>query len=178
MQSNITLAVAAVATITQVVSEINVITNTIAAAVTEQSASTGEILNAVVKSSERVNLITQEIGEIADNSQNTARSIAEASKGINEIARSATEISIATNEAAQNVDKLSMMFQNTENTTLEMSRESALLSDSLGEMNTLNTAAAGIVVNIGDNANSCSQIAQGMKNLLLTMKGRKAEDGG
>ena len=53
MQFNITCAVGSMETITDVTKEITHITNTIAAAVTEQSAITGEISNSIVRASQK-----------------------------------------------------------------------------------------------------------------------------
>ena len=60
--------------ITEVIGEITQITNTIAAAVTEQSAVTGDISNATSVAAEKVNNITVEITDVASHSQSVTRS--------------------------------------------------------------------------------------------------------
>lgn|GEM_PF-382083 len=170
MQSNMSGAVKAVGTITEVIAEINVITNTIAAAVTEQSASTGEILNAVVKSSERVNQITNEISEIAANSQSTATSISEASEGIKEIARSATEISTASNEAAQNLDRVSVMVQNVQKVSEEITKESEEITSSVIEVSTMSSAVALGASKTADFANHLAEVSKKLERLVKQFK--------
>jgi methyl-accepting chemotaxis protein/NAD-dependent dihydropyrimidine dehydrogenase PreA subunit len=93
MQNNMTNAVNAMGTILEVIDEMSSITNTIAAAVSEQSAVSGNISNAVVVAAEKVNLITEKIKDIALSSQDAAKSIYEASIGINDLALTASELS-------------------------------------------------------------------------------------
>lgn len=93
MQQNMSDAIAAMGTISQVIDEMSSITNTIAAAVAEQSAVSGSISNAVVDAAKKVSLITEKTGSIATSSHNAAKSIAEASIGIRELALSASKLS-------------------------------------------------------------------------------------
>jgi methyl-accepting chemotaxis protein/NAD-dependent dihydropyrimidine dehydrogenase PreA subunit len=92
MQNNMSNAVSAMATILEVIDEMSSITNTIAAAVSEQSAVSGNISNAVVVAAEKVNLITEKIRDIAVSSQNAAISISEAAVGIKDLASTASEL--------------------------------------------------------------------------------------
>ena len=108
MRGNMTNAVKAMETITTVISEITDITNTIASAVTEQSAATGSISSAVIRAAERVNEITREIEDVALNTENAATGIKEASKGVVEIAHSTSELSIASTEVAKNTESASL----------------------------------------------------------------------
>lgn len=92
MQDNMSEAVNAMGTVSQVIEEITGITNTIAAAVAEQSAVAGDISNAVVTAAERVNLITAQMKDIAENSHKASISISEASTGIKELSATASEL--------------------------------------------------------------------------------------
>lgn len=94
MQNNMSDAVSAMGTIIEVIDEMTSITNTIAAAVSEQSAVSGNISNAAVAAAEKVSLITEKTRDIAISSQNAAKSIAEASVGVKELASTATELSV------------------------------------------------------------------------------------
>ncbi|OPX88729.1 methyl-accepting chemotaxis protein [Pelotomaculum sp. PtaB.Bin117] len=127
MQANMLGAVKAVETITQVIEEINGITNTIASAVTEQSATTGEISKSIILSAEKVNIITREIVDVAANSQDAANNISEISKGMQEIAHSANEISIAANDVAENTLKAS-------DKVTQIARDAAEISEGAGEI--------------------------------------------
>lgn len=93
MQDNMSGAVKAVETISKVIDEITKITNVIAAAITEQSAVSGDISNAIVTAAEKVNLITEQMKEIAENSKKASLSISEASSGIKELAATAADLS-------------------------------------------------------------------------------------
>jgi len=93
MQQNMADAVGAMATILLVIDEMSSITNTIAAAVSEQSAVSGNISNAVIVAAEKINMITERTGHIASSSQNAANSVLEATRGIKEIAVTASELS-------------------------------------------------------------------------------------
>lgn len=107
MKQNIENAVKAISTINNVIEETKTITNTIAAAVSEQSATTGQILNIVVQSSEKVNHINQEIMGIATNSQYSATSMSEAAKGVADIASAVVALSASANGAASDVEQVS-----------------------------------------------------------------------
>ncbi len=93
MQGNMENAVSAMATISDVIDEITKITNTIAAAVAEQSAVAGDISNAVVTAAEKVNQITEQMKNIASNSTKAFESISGTSMSIRELVASASEYS-------------------------------------------------------------------------------------
>jgi len=93
MQTNMSSAVDAMGTISQVIDEMSSITNTIAAAVAEQSAVSGGISEAVIDAASKVNLITEKTSYIAKNSHNAAQSVAEASNGIKGLAETASILS-------------------------------------------------------------------------------------
>ncbi|PKM94417.1 MAG: transcriptional regulator [Firmicutes bacterium HGW-Firmicutes-1] len=94
MQNNMADVVSAMGTIIEVIDEMTSITNTIAAAVSEQSAVSGNISGAAVTAAEKVNLITEKTRDIAVSSQNAAKSIAEAAVGIKDLASTASELSV------------------------------------------------------------------------------------
>ena len=93
MQKNMANAVNAMGTILHVIDEITKITCSIASAVAEQSAVSGDISNAIVTAAERMNLITDKISNIASSSQSAAENVFEASAGIKDIAQTAAELS-------------------------------------------------------------------------------------
>lgn len=93
MHENMKNAVSAMGTISEVIDEITKITNTIAAAIAEQSAVAGDISGAVVTAAEKVNLITEQMKSIATNSREAFESISETSSSIRDLVASATEFS-------------------------------------------------------------------------------------
>ncbi|HZJ83631.1 MAG TPA: methyl-accepting chemotaxis protein, partial [Clostridia bacterium] len=104
MQNNMGDAVGAVETINGVIQEITHITNSIAAAVTQQSAITGDISVSMLKAANEVNLIDGEIQDVDERSEDAAHNAGKASIGVQEIARSAQELSLAANEVAHSTD--------------------------------------------------------------------------
>ena len=71
-----------VETINKVIEETTQITNAIAAAVTEQSAITGEISTSILDAASEVNLISEEIQEVAEKSEGAAQNAGKASAGV------------------------------------------------------------------------------------------------
>lgn len=93
MQKNMSDAINAMGTISHVIDEMSSITNTIAAAVAEQSAVSGSISNSVVDAAKKVNMITEKTSYIATSSHNAAKSVFEAANGIKELASTTEKLS-------------------------------------------------------------------------------------
>ena len=142
MQGNMADAVAAVETINKVIEEITDITNTIAAAVTQQSAITGEISTLILNAAGEVNLISEEIQEVANKSQGAATNAGNASQGVQEIARSAQELTQAVNEVAYKTDESSNKMDQIAVATNEISRGVNEITISTQEINQASHEAA------------------------------------
>lgn len=134
MQEQMANVVAAVAEITEIIDETNKITNTIAAAVTEQSALTGQISLTTTEVAQQVNLISTEIGDIAENSQDAARSLSEASTGVRGIARSTAELSGAAGEIAENTENASVMVEEIARSSNDISIGGQEINESIQEI--------------------------------------------
>jgi methyl-accepting chemotaxis protein len=170
MQSNMSGVVKAVEDITEVIAEITIITNTIAAAVTQQSSTTGDILNAVVKASGKVNKITKEFEDVAANSKSMAISVSEASKGVNQIARSAQELSLASNEAAKNIDHLSTKVEDVAKAANEISEGSLEIDENIKEIDNSNTSSSQEVKNLSEAAKALSILANKLEGYVKRFK--------
>lgn len=170
MHGNMSGAVKAVETITEVIKEITSITNTIAAAVTEQSATTSEISSAIVKAAERVNQITGELGEIAANSQGVTKSISEASKGVKEIAHSAAELSTASSEVSRNTENATVKVQEVARTSKEISKGSIEISRNIQEISAASSEAASGASDTTNAAKKLSGIAHKLEELVSQFK--------
>ncbi len=170
MQGNMSGAVRAVETITEVIKEMISITNTIAAAVTEQSATTGEISSAIVRAAEKVNVISREIGDIAGNSQDASRSISESSKGVREIARSAAELSTASNEVAKNTEKSSAKLHEVALTSTEVSKGSNEIAHNIQEISVASNDTSTGAVETSNSAKDLSDIAKRLEALVKQFK--------
>jgi methyl-accepting chemotaxis protein len=158
MQGNMSSAVKAVGSITEVIREISLITNTIAAAVTQQSAIVGEISNSVVQASNKVNQITGDIGSIAENSGSMAESITSASRGVNEVARSAMELAKASNDASRSVDKVSSKVREVTIVSKQNSLEVMEISKNIHEI----TVSS---LNVSDIASQSSEYARVLSDI-------------
>lgn len=134
MQLNMSEAVAAVTAITAVIQEITGITNTIAAAVTQQSATTGDISHAAVSAAGRVTQISKEMQDVTQNARNVTRNVQESSKGVNEIARSATELSKASEDVAMNSERASANVYEISRTQQEMANQVTVISNNIQEI--------------------------------------------
>ncbi|MFZ5644108.1 MAG: methyl-accepting chemotaxis protein [Bacillota bacterium] len=172
MQNNMTSAVKAVQTITEVIEEIIDITNTIASAVTEQSASTGEISKSVILSAEKVSLITREIAEVAENARQAARNIDEASKGLQEVARSINDISMSANEANENTTRASERVALVARDASEISGGALEIMQRIEEINHLsNETAAGA----DETSMSAKKLAELTRQMDLKIKQFKVD---
>jgi methyl-accepting chemotaxis protein len=106
MQEDMSVAVSTVEVFLDIVNEMSTITNTIAAAVTEQTAIVSGISTTVLSTAGNVSDISNEIGNIAKNSQDVAQSVNDASSGVNNVANSVSELSMASNEISRSTESI------------------------------------------------------------------------
>lgn len=166
MQENMSGAVKAVETITEVIKEITGITGTIAAAVTEQSATTGDISNAVVRSAEKIGYMTREIVDTAANTQAVSRSLKEASKVVREIAHSISELSSASNEVAENTEKSSLKVSEVAATSNEISNGAIEIAKDIHEINEAHSLVSSKAIETSNSARELAEIGQRLEALV------------
>jgi len=106
MQDDMSVAVNTVEVFLTIINEMSLITNTIASAVTEQTAIVGNISGTVISAAGNVNDISNEINSIAKNSQAVSTSVNEASDGVNHVATSISELSSASNEISKSTESI------------------------------------------------------------------------
>lgn len=157
MQEQMAGVVAAVGVITEVIDESNKITNTIAAAVTEQSALTGEISLSTTEVAKQVNLISNEIGDIANNSRNAAGSLAEASDGVRGIARSTSELSGATGEIAENTENASVRVGDIAGSSRDIAMGAREINENIQE---ISTATEDTAIGAGRTSDAAAELAE------------------
>ena len=92
IQSDTKGAVAAIGQISQVIAQINDISNTIASAVEEQTATTNEIARNVAESSKGTAEIAENITSVAQSATNTSEGASSSQKAAQELARMAAEL--------------------------------------------------------------------------------------
>jgi len=170
MQTDMSEAVKATDAITDVIRGITQITNTIAAAVTEQSATTGDISNSIILAADRVNKITEEITAIANNAKNVAVNVAEAAKGVSEIARSASELSIASAEVANNTEKASAKVNDAARASEEIAKAANEISQSIVDISTASSETATGATQTSHAAKSLAELAQNLETLVKQFK--------
>lgn len=101
MQNKTTQAVSAIAKVSDIIKEINNITNNIATAVEEQTATTNEISRSVVFASQGTDEVTKNVQNLNVNiEQDVVRGIREAAKGAGEISMNIQGVGTAANQMA------------------------------------------------------------------------------
>jgi len=102
IQKQATTAVDAIKKITDIISEINSITNTIATAVEEQTSTTNEISRSVAGAAQGAADVSKNVQLLSDNiEKDVVVSVKEAAKGVNEISRNIQGVNIAAQETAK-----------------------------------------------------------------------------
>lgn len=170
MQNQMSSVVIAVAAITQIIGETNKITNTIATAVTEQSALTGEISGSTISAAEQVNRISSEIGDIAINSQNAVDSLLEASTGVKDMARSISELSEVANEIAKNTEIASSRVEDIARSSKEISIGTAEINENIQEISVSTEDTASGAAMTSDAAVQLAELAQRLDVLVKQFK--------
>lgn len=170
MQENMSEAVKASEDIMEVIEENTNITNMIASAVTEQSATTGEISKTVASASEKINLITEKIEYVANNSRDVSRSINEASRGVEEVARSSSEISQASNEVARNTEFATNRMNEISRISEEIASGSSDIAESMVEISTLSENTSEGAVNTSKSAEDLSNLSRKLEELIMKFK--------
>ncbi len=163
-------AVESVDLITNVIQEITGITSLIAAAVTQQSASTGDISNAVVAAAGQVNTITTRIEEIGYKMQDASLRTEETYRAVGEVARSVTELSEASGEVAQRTEQSSQNVSKIAASSLKISNDLAVINEDIEEIqkSSGDTATQADVVSLS--AQSLSKVAQQLEFLVEQFK--------
>ncbi len=103
MQTNTESAIQAIKSIVKVISEINSIMGTIAAAVEEQTATTNEISRSISKTATSANSMTESIQHTVQLEKEVSNNIDDVVKAAEAIAKDATEASTGTNAVAENI---------------------------------------------------------------------------
>lgn len=160
MRSRMNEAVISVEAISDVINEITELSNTIAAAVTEQSAVTGEISKSSLSGAEKVSEITEQIQDIALKSQSAVRSISEVSASAKEVARAVSELSVASNEVAQNAENSYRMVNEIAENSVEVSKGANEISATVSEISSSARDSARESESVNTAAKNLSEIAQ------------------
>ncbi|MFY9176893.1 MAG: methyl-accepting chemotaxis protein [Caldicoprobacterales bacterium] len=166
MQEQMANVVAAVGTISKTIDESNKISNTIAAAVTEQSTLTGEITQSTMSAAEQVNAISSEISDIASNARDAVKSLTEASAGVRDIARSTVELSDAANEIAESTEIASGRVEDIARSSREISLGTAEINENIQEINASTEDTASGATKTSDAAAQLAELAQDLEMLV------------
>lgn len=108
MQSTARDAVVAIAEITNIIREIDGISNSIAAAVEEQSATTSEIAGNIAGTARSASEVARSVQETAAGANEVSRNVQEAIGGGNEISRNINELATGSAVVAQNATEASL----------------------------------------------------------------------
>ncbi|GBF32104.1 methyl-accepting chemotaxis protein [Desulfocucumis palustris] len=170
MLENMSGAVGAVETISGVIEEITDITNTIASAVTQQSAATGEISKSVLLSAERVNVINREVSEVAENARQAAINIEETSKGLQDVAKSISELSSSASDASENTGRASEKVSLIARDAAEISREAGGIAANMQEISQSSIENADGANQASSSAHSLAEMARNMERQISEYK--------
>ena len=166
MQVNMSGAVKAMESITEVINEITMITGTIASAVTEQSATTGNISKAVITAAGEVSHITREIGEIAVNSQNVMKNLSDATSGVSEMASSSSGLSSAFLSIADSIETTAGKVKEVSRRIHSVSGGTREISQNIQEISVATGEAAADSAVSNNSAKGLLVIAQRMETLV------------
>lgn len=170
MQAVMGKSVMSVQNITGVITEIAGITSNIASAVTEQSATTGEISTSMIAAAEGVSLISREITELADNTENMALIVNQSSQGVGEIAVSASGISGTAEDLAQNTETASTrMAQMAENAS-RISQRASEIYEHIREISRVSVNSSSGAEETGRAARDLAELAKTMEVLVRRFK--------
>jgi methyl-accepting chemotaxis protein len=170
IQTGVSGAVKAVESISKVIEEITGITNTIAAAVTQQSATTGEISTSVAKVAENAHHITMEIGDIAAKAQIANESLHEAAGGVWAIASSAGEMSATFDFMADNTLKAIARIHQVSATLSEISKKADNISQNIQEINSASSDTSAGAYNTSSSARELTEISHQLGVLVRQFK--------
>ncbi|MBL7648108.1 MAG: Cache 3/Cache 2 fusion domain-containing protein [Candidatus Hydrogenedentes bacterium] len=151
MQSTARQAVVAIAEITEIIREIDGISNSIAAAVEEQSATTCEISNNVAGTARSASEVARSVQETATGANEVSRNVQEAINGGNEISRNigelasgssvvaqnATEAAVGMNSVAENVANVLLAAKQADQAARDTRESASSLATLASELNSL-----------------------------------------
>lgn len=102
MQTDTGAAVTAIAEIVDIISEVNNVFATIAAAVEEQNATVNEIARNVSDAAQGADAMSRNVKDAATGTVEISKNVQEATQGMNEITRNISELAAGSNEIAEN----------------------------------------------------------------------------
>ena len=170
MQQDMGNAVSSVKLITEVITQVQEITNAIAAAVTQQSATTGDISDTIVMAAERVSQITSRIENISSNAAQVLRSSSEAAKGVNEIARSSSELSEESDEVARSSETASEQMSELGRATSEIAQGTQEIGNNIIEIDGAAADTAKGATETSQSAQDLAGIAQELNDIMSQFK--------
>ena len=152
MYENMNEALKANVAINDIIKEITVITNTIAAAVTQQTAITGDIARASATAVEKSEVITKDIQQGAVNIHSASSNLNDASDGVRNIAASSKELSNFSKEISKNIGNLALKIDYIARAINEVSMGAKDISCNIGTI----SAASNNVTKTSEVANELS----------------------
>ena len=144
--------IGAIGEIVSVINEINSISNSIAAAVEEQTATTNEIAKSVAEAARGAGEVSKNVEEIAAGAGEVSQNVQEGVKGANEIAKNIGELALGANdiaknatEAAQGIGEVAENVGRLEKMSHEASGDASTVRNDAGELNKLGARLQAII---------------------------------
>lgn len=170
MYENLNEAVKANNAINDVIREITVITSTIACAVTEQSAITGDISKAFTRGVEKSAGITKDIEKVVVNIHSALSNVNQGSEGLFNIATSSKELSIFSKEISGNIENVATVIDGITRVINQISVEAKDISCNISTINEASNDATRTSIITSSSAIELSKISKELKNLLSSFK--------
>jgi methyl-accepting chemotaxis protein len=163
-------AVSAVTSISNVIEEIVGFTNTIASAVAEQSAITGGISTSAVHAAQRVSDVSIEMDQVTKNALAVSRNMTESAKAVNDITKSVVMLSKSSDEVASSTEHISISTNEISQTSQEISKNSMELLKSISDINESANETSKGATDTSSAAKKVSDVANSLEELIRQFK--------
>jgi len=157
MNEQMESAVSAVSSITSVVDEVDLINNTIAAAVTQQAAITKDMSQSAVQVAEKVSNISIEMDSVYEKAKDVAKNSEQSSKSMKFIADSTDNLSISSQAMANLTEKATSNLREIVQMSSELSKSANRINQT---MEAISTSSEEVTASAEDTSNSARQLEQ------------------
>lgn len=170
MNNQMMIAVDAVTEITSVIAELNLINNTITAAVTQQSAITNDISHAAVSAAEKVSNISLDIDDVYQKARDVSGISEKSSKSVNGIALSTIEYSDGATDAAVSAIEVAQRLKQIAIMSNSMAKGASDISRSLEDINAASEEVNASAEVTKDTSIKIDEIARELDRLISQFK--------
>ncbi len=139
-------------------------------AVSQQSATAGEITTSVVRAAERVQQITSEINNISDKAEGSSKSAEESAKAVNDINEAITELFSASMDAAKNTAEVEQLLESIRGMSKGNSKEIEQVITNLTQLSGSSSRLLGTAEQIDSLGNGLNAFTDKLDEILSRFK--------